>query len=181
MKKFLVSALAALVLLGAGTAFAQTDTATHNLNISIPDLVMIRIVTTDGSTTPFVTFDYGTGSGNEGTYITAIENPGGDWLEPTEGNIDRVEVLVTSLDKTWDVDVEAGAFVLDGLDASDVRVTPTSGTGFTLAAGTGFASGSGGGGWTSLGISSNSYELFVNGEEEEGGDTIEVTYTLTAI
>ena len=175
MQKYIIPTLAAFILLTTGTAFAQQTSANHDLRVTIPEVVMIRIVAPDGETA-FVAFDYADPA-NQGTYFTALE-AGGGVLPPTSGNITDIEVL--AIGTAWTVSVTATAFsALGGVGLDDITVTPDAsfGTPFTLDDGTDAMTGSAGN-WTSLGIDWESYALTVNGDETDGTETITVTYTI---
>ncbi|MCA1789577.1 MAG: hypothetical protein LC667_06910 [Thioalkalivibrio sp.] len=174
MKKFLVSTLATFVLVSFGSVFAQQISDNHQLEVTIPDVLMIRVVTSD-NTAATVQFDYANEL-YEDNYFAALEADGA-WLPPTGGNITDVEVL--AIGGPWTVDVTTGDFALAGLAREDVRVTPTAGfSAFFLNDADDVASGSAGGGWTPLGISFDEYALWVDGDEGAGSDEITVTYSI---
>lgn len=182
MKKYIIPLLASLVLLATGTAFAQIqdpplqDDASHDLIVTIPAAVMIRIVPTDASPSAAVAFDF---VSDDTAYLAAIDTPAGDWVDPTSHNLGAIEVLAVG--SGWRVAVQASAALTNtAIDLDQVRVTSTvTAIGdFVLdTAAADIATGPAGT-WQSLGISGNSYELFVDGSETAGSDTITVTYTV---
>lgn len=175
MKKYIIPTLAALVLLASSTAFAQQTEDDHDLRVTIPEVVMIRILAPTGEAA-FVEFDYAA-TANQPTYFAALELGGNQTLPPTDGNISDIEVL--AIGTTWQINVSAPAFALGGVSLADIGVTPDPafGTPFTLSTGTA-ALGGGATPWTSLGIDWESYSLTVNGDEDAGDETIIVTYTI---
>lgn len=178
MKKFLVTSLAAIVVASLGSAFAQ-NTASHELRVTIPQVVGIRIQSTPAAEVvpTTVVFDYAD-SGNQAAYLAAIGSGVGNWLPPTGYSLGEVEVLAVGTG--WRVTVAAsGSLTTTGIDLDQVRVTPTAGAAFLLDSVSNIATGTATA-WSGLGISGASYELFVDGTEDAGDDTITVTYSIFA-
>lgn len=169
MKKFLVSALATVVLVSFGSVFAQ-QTADHQLRVTIPDVLMIRILTDDG-TSPFVAFDF---LATQATFLAALDT--GAMLPATDGNLTSVQVL--AIGSSYTVDASASAFTLAGLARGDVLVQMQDGNDFRLDSGDDIATGGATGGWFDIGIATDSYFLFIDGDEAAGTDTITVTYSI---
>ncbi len=180
MKKYLTATLAMFVLLATSSAFAQVadpplqDSSRHELTVTIPAAVMIRIVPTDSSPTAAVAFDF---VANEASYLTAIEAAGGTWVGPTSHNLGAIEVLAVG--SGWRVTVDTSADLANtGIGLDRVRVTRAASAGqFLLNSTANIATGLAGT-WQSLGISGDSYELLLDGTENAASDTIEVIYTV---
>jgi len=197
MKKLVAISIVAAMLLASGAAFAQSSQQ-HDVTVRIPEALMIRITGGSGNaaaTDPAVTFDYLSGTG----YFAAVETEAGGWLAPTE-TPNFVDVRVFANRGGWSVAVSAVDFTFvptDGsseefsaLPLSRIRVTPvTAGSNvnlvlddgsFNLASGT-IANGTNATqGWQSLGFGGNNYEFFVDGTEEAGTYTTQVTYAISA-
>ena len=199
VKKLLVTTVIAAMLLAAGAAFGQSN-QTHQLEVNIPNLVMIRIV--DGSNAaaanPSVVFDLTTGTAldellamNEATTFV-----------PTS-TTDFGDVVVFSNRATWSVSVSASEFNRStGPDTTTSGETPLSisavsverppvasfPTGVLSVASTwtlgtasqGIANGEQTRGFRSLGFGGADYRLTLTGEEAPGGYQSTVTYSITA-
>ena len=199
MNKFLVSTLAMLVVVSFGSVFAQSNTASHDVRVRIPDLLMLRIVDGTGNNTvaaPVVGFDFDTNAAGRAAYMTVVEDGAAADLEPTSSNFG--DIVVLSNRASWTVDVAAADFTFtdnvatDGVDVdayglalSDISVAITGadtsvGASFTLGTNQDIASGSRTTGWRSLGIAASGYRITVNGDEAPGTYVATVTYTVTA-
>jgi hypothetical protein len=183
MKKLVATLIATVVLFGFGTVSAQaTDSADHELRVTIPEILMIRIVTT-GPNPAFVEFNYAAAA-NQPAYLTAIEAPGG-WLPATSSNITDIQVL--SIGLLWGLTVQATSFgdgsglsVADG--ESDVAVFQGTPDQFFITDLDSDVMDGGPGNYQSLGITGLDYSLWVNGDEDPSQThTITVTYTVTEI
>lgn len=178
MQKLLIATLATLVFGAFGSVFAQQDSVDHDVRITIPEVVMIRVVT-DDEQPAFVAFDYAAAA-HQATYFAVLESAAGSGpLPATDTNLEDVQVL--AIGTTWEVLVTtSGTFTTTGFELADVQVTPSAGDAFvayTLATGTAIANGVATN-WIGLGISGDDFALFVDGLESDGDDTITVTYTI---
>jgi hypothetical protein len=179
MKKYIIPALAAFALASFGTALAQSS-ASHDLRVTIPEVVGIRILPTSAAdvVTTSVVFDYAA-AGNQAAYATALQSAGVVYLPPTSFSLGDIEVIAVGTE--WSVAITtSGPLTNTGIDLSRVRVTSSVHGVFTLASGAGVATGVATN-WTSLGISGASYALGVDGTELDGDDLITVTYTISSI
>jgi hypothetical protein len=179
MKKLVIASLAAIAFASLGSALAQ-DSASHQLQVTIPEVLGIRILPTPAAdvTTTSVVFDYAAAA-NQADYLAALATAGTVYLPPTSYSLGDIEVLAAGTD--WSVSVTtSGTLANTGIDLGMVRITSSIHGAFTLGAGAGIATGSATT-WTSLGISGADYELGVDGSELDGDDTITVTYTISAI
>lgn len=185
MKKLVATLIATGMLVGLGAVSAQaaaTDSADHELRVTIPEILMIRIVVND-TLAPFVEFDYASAA-NQAAYLTAIEAPGG-WLPPTSSNITDIQVLSIGLD--WDLSVQATSFGAgSGLSvvalSSDVAVFEGTANEYFITDTDSVVTSGGPGNYQSLGITGLAYSLWVNGDEDPSQThTITVTYTVTEI
>lgn len=207
MKKFLVSALALFVLGSFGSVFAQANTADHDLQVRIPNLLMLRItngISTASVATPVVNFNFIDNAGGLTAYLALVEGGVAGSLGPTFSNFG--DIVVLSNRGAWTVDVEASAFVFiddvittgedvpngAGLALSDITIDPSAVAGgpngitsindtFTLSTvEQSIAAGTRTQGWTSLGIGGSAYSIAVSGDEGPGTYDTTVTYTITA-
>lgn len=179
MKKLAIISLAAVVLASFGSALAQ-DTASHELQVTIPQVVGIRILPTPAADVAItdVVFDYAAVA-NQPAYMTALQAAGVVYLPPTSYSLGDIEVIAVGTD--WSVSVStSGSLANTGIGLDRVRITSSLHGVFDLSDGTDIADGTPTA-WTSLGISGASYELGVDGTEDAGDDTITVTYTISAI
>jgi hypothetical protein len=184
-------------LLLAGFAAGQ---GAHDVTVSIPDVIGIRIVGS-GDGPRAVVFDYGD---DAAAYAAAVLGDGR--LLPTDvRSFSGVEVNATRRGR-WSVQVVATPLAYtgpgngDGLALGDVRVVRGSRSGLAqdaitwqgnagwywadwqlstsaqaIASRTGATRG-----WRSLGFSGLDYEVAVQGDEDPGSYTTTVTYLLTA-
>jgi hypothetical protein len=197
MKKLIATAVISAVLLATGVAFGQS--ASHDVEVLIPNVLMLRI--TDGSgndpaTDPSVTFDF-QATANVDDYLDAVNAGGGD-LAPTAVS-SFGDVVVFSNRATWNVTVGASTlgFVDNlgltvtgtGVALSDITVAPsgTAGpnvssvdTSWDLTTTGSIANGVRTQGWRSLGFSGGDYRLAVNGDENPGTYSTTVEYTIAA-
>jgi hypothetical protein len=183
MKKLVATLIATSMLVGMGTVSAQ---ASHDVTVSIPQVMMIRIV--DGSNAsapnPSVIFNI-----DASAYAALFEGDGtGGQLASTSAP-DFGDVIVFST-MPWRVNVSASetgdGWV--GLSLADISVVPSNTPGdnvteslttWNLATTTNLFVGRATRGWRSLGFSGMDYSLTVNGEES-GTYTASVTYTIAA-
>ena len=201
MKKLVITSMVASLLLAAGAAFGQEDQSqTHQLQVNIPNLVMIRIV--DGgnaaSVDPTVVFDLTTGTALDA--LLAMNEAA--TFEPTLTE-QFGDVVVFSNRATWSVSVEATDFVrTNGPDISESEETPLSISAVSVirpsvvsfpigvssveptwtlgTASQGIANGVQTRGFRSLGFGGADYRLTLTGEEAPGGYQSTVTYSITA-
>lgn len=176
MKKYIIASLAAIALASLSSALAQ-DTASHELQVTIPEVLGIRTQpTTDADLSVLdVVFDYADVD-NQAAYLAVLATPGSGWLPATDYSLGDVEVLAAGTG--WRVTVSTvGTMANTGIGLARLRVTPTSFGAFTLDSVANVATGSATT-WQSIGISGASYELFVDGTETAGDDTITVTYSI---
>jgi len=199
VKKLLVTTVIAAMLLAAGAAFGQPN-QTHQLEVNIPNLVMIRIV--DGSNAasvdPTVVFDLTTGTALDA--LLAMDGTAA--FEPT--STERFgDVVVFSNRATWSVSVAASDFVRTGEpDITELGETPLSLSavsverppvasfpiGVSSVAPTwtlsttpeSIANGVQTRGFRSLGFSGADYRLTLTGAEAPGDYASTVTYSITA-
>lgn len=178
MKKFLVSSIIGALLLTAGQAFAAvhvpSDDASHELEIVIPEVLMIRI---DASGDSAVVFDYGS---EFDRYFELLEGGGSGALAPTQRSFENISVFANY--DAWTVSVTAKG---DALVNERVSVHPSAGSDFLTVSefkldGSAIAQGKQTQGWQPLGISGNDYLLAVNGTETPGTYTATITYSITA-
>jgi hypothetical protein len=194
MKKLVATLIATSMLVGLGTVSAQ---ASHDLEIRIPEALMIRITSgtgIDAVTTGLVEFDFVT---NPTAYFAALESDGVTSLVPTQVE-DFGAVIVFANRGTWRVSVSASTlgFVSDvvagetaaGIALTDIRVAPASlpeanvlfrAAGWNVNQGE-IANGARTQGWRSLGFGGADYLLDVDGDEAPGTYTTTVTYTIAA-
>lgn len=178
MKKFIITSLTAALLLAAGQAFAvvnvaPSDDASHELEIVIPQVLMIRIVA-DGNSA--VVFDYGA---EFDQYFDLLEGGSSGDLAPTQPSFDDISVFANY--DAWTVSVAANG---DALVSDRVSVHPSAGSGFLNGTsfaldGSTIATGAQTQGWRSLGISGSDYRLFVDGTEVPGQYSATITYSIT--
>jgi hypothetical protein len=174
MKKLVATLIATGMLLGIGVVAAQP--ATHELSVTIPQMLLVRIVV-DDNVLPFVEFDF---ANNPAPYLAAIEL-GGAFVSPTDSNI--IDIEVVSIGDSWTLSVGATAFAAtSGLSVasadSDVVVFQGLTNQFAIteaAAPVRF----GPAGYQSLNITGFDYRLFVDGDENPvGTHSIMVTYSV---
>lgn len=197
MNRLTVSLVAALAAVW-GLAWAQS--ANHQLAVTIPDYVGIRILGS-GSGPRAVVFDF---ASEPTAYLEAITN--GGIVAPTSvSRFDDIEVNVTHSGR-WTVAVVATPLAYsgpgsgDGLTLGRIRVVRGSRSGLEQTAITGpgnsawywpawllsttaqqIASRTGAtGGWRSLGFNGWDYEVRVHGNEDPGSYATVVTYLLSA-
>lgn len=179
MKKFLVSSIIGALLLTAGQAFAvvavPSDDASHELEIVIPEVLMIRI---DASGDSAVVFDYGN---DFDQYFELLEDGSSGSLAPTQQSFENISVFANY--DAWTVSVAANG---DALVSDRVSVHPSAGSAFLNGItsfgldGSTIAQGQQTQGWRPLGISGSDYRLFVDGTETPGQYTATITYSITA-
>ena len=174
MKKYLVSSIIGGLLLGA-SAFAQDlgSSASHELEIVIPEVLMIRIDATGASN---VVFDYGT---SFDAYFQLLEDGSNGQLAPTQKSFENVSVFANY--EAWVVTVKASG---DALVNERVTVRPTAPTAYmTVDAfklnGDVIAKGNQTQGWRPLGIAGTDYLLAVDGTETPGTYTATITYSIS--
>jgi hypothetical protein len=193
----LLMTLVALVTAGSVTA----QSTQHELRVTTPDFIGIRIVGSGTAGARGVTFDYGTAAE---AYLAATGGSGN--LPTTSVNrFDRIDVQVTRQGR-WSLHVIATPFAFSGpgdpagLALSDVRVERGATSGLVQNAipvggggNNGYATSwslsstaqriawrnGGTGGWRSLGFSGWDYTLRVHGDEAPGSYLTTVTYFLT--
>jgi len=201
MKKFLIATLVMFVLGSVGVVFGQANTASHDLRVRIPDLLMLRI--TNGSNAsvaaPVVNFNFVDNAGGLAAYLALVESGVAGNLDPTFTNFG--DVVVLSNRGSWVVTVAATNFDFQpddsvgdgaaGLALSDITVDigATAGSNGITSINDTFAlsfdpqtivAGTRTQGWTPLGIGGNSYSIAVSGDEAPGTYDTTVTYTITA-
>jgi hypothetical protein len=174
MKKFLVSSFIGALLFGAG-AFAQDlgGSASHELEIVIPEVLMIRI---DAAGASNVVFDYGT---SFEAYFELLEDGSDGQLAPTERSFENVSVFANY--EAWLVTVEADG---DALVSERVSVRPAAPSRYMSVErfglnGDTIARGSQTQGWRPLGIAGSDYLLAVDGTETPGTYTATITYSIS--
>ena len=194
MKKFLTAALTTGLILALGAGFANQSSASHGVDIRIPNVLFLRITNgtnnerLDGTT---VNFNFTADAAATNAYldhVTAVDDGADPWIGSTDAAPAFGDVVVFSnRNNAWNVSVEATntAFGLD-----NIRVTPdpalnTSGaepvdTSWTLstAAVDIFTDGDQTQGWQSLGFSAADYEIRLDGTELHGDYFTTVTYTI---
>jgi hypothetical protein len=188
-----------LVLLSlAWTSTALAQSISHDVSVTIPDVIGIRIIG-GGAGDRAVTFDY---AADPAAYLAATRGSG--VLLPTSVNrFTDVQVNVTRRGR-WSVEAVAtpwtyvGSGAAASLPLASVRVIRGARSGLTQNA----ISGPGGsafyratwalstanqriasrtgatGGWRSMGFNGWDYELLVDGSEDPGSYTTVVTYVL---
>jgi hypothetical protein len=173
MKKFLVSSIIGGLLLGA-SVFAQElgDSASHELEIVIPEVLMIRI---DASGASNVVFDYGT---EFDAYFELLEDGSTGALAPTASSFENVSVFANY--ENWGVTVKAAG---DELVNQRVTVQPAAGSNYLTVKefklnGDLIATGNQTQGWRPLGIAGADYRLFVDGTETPGTYKATITYSI---
>lgn len=197
MKKLIATAVVTTMLLATGAAFGQS--ASHEVEVRIPNVLMLRI--TDGvgnaeATAPSVSFDF---QADFDTYLDAVNSGVVTDLFPTDVN-DFGDVIVFSNRGTWNVTVATTGITFandlnlvgvtgNGVALTDITVAPPAAAlhgsiqaraaSWNLAGGQ-IANGVRTQGWRSLGFSGNDYRLAVNGDEDPGTYTTTVTYTIAA-
>ena len=192
----LARVLLMLAIFVLGTPQALGQSAEHQLSVSTPSYVGIRIVGS-GTGARAVIFDY---AARPDAYLTAVDT--GAALPPTAVNrFDDVQLNVTRRGR-WRIHVQATTFVYAGsaapagLALSDIRVTRTRPQNAVFGPGNSAryettwtlsttpteiaTSNRSTGGWRSLGFSGWDYSLAVDGDEAAGSYTTVVTYSLTA-
>jgi hypothetical protein len=192
MKK-LIGTLATLgLVLTLGVGFANAPSASHDVNIRIPNVLFLRITDgisnarLDGTT---VNFDFNADDAAINTYldhVTAVDDGADPWIGSTDNDPAFGDVIVFSNRAAdWRVTVQATdtAFGL-----ANIRVTPggTNTSGATAvgpwtlstAATNIFTNGSRTQGWQSLGFSAADYEIRLDGTELPGDYFTAVTYTI---
>lgn len=173
MKKFLVSSIIGGLMLGAG-AFAQDlgSSASHELEIVIPEVLMIRIDATGASN---VVFDYGT---EFDTYFELLEDGSNGSLAPTADSFENISVFANY--EAWSVSVRAEG---DRLVNERVTVRPAAPSDYMAVDtfrldGNRIASGNQTQGWRPLGIAGADYLLFVDGTETPATYRATITYSI---
>lgn len=178
MKKFAVLTIVGALLLTFGQAFAAVapvNEASHELEIIIPDVLMIRIDAGESASTR-VTFDYGS---EFDTYFKMLEGGADGDLKPTQQSFENISVFANRA--SWTVNVTAKGHELVN---QRISVQPAKASDYVLGAfklnGDLVAQGKQTQGWRPLGISGADYRLFVDGTEPPGTYTATVTYSITA-
>ena len=179
MKKLITTALVTGLLLGLGATAAQAS-VDHELRIEIPAVLMIRFVdgagvaVADAATVAFEPTAAAIAAGNLEFGPASVDL---NWAD--------VEVFANTTDTNWQLLVATDN---DDFEWSKVTVTPAGGllteafslpegeasrifASTTLAAPLGAV-------WTALGISPATYELTLDGFEDEGTYETTVTYTI---
>lgn len=199
MKKLVAISIVTALVLASGATFGQSASASHDVEIRVPNVLMLRI--TDGggnaaATNPTVTFDF-QDVANVDTYLDIVNGGGGD-LSPT--NVSNFgDVIVFSNRATWSVTVAASGITFandlglagvtgNGVALSDITVAPNGAPGLNVSSvsaswdltGSQIANGVRTQGWRSLGFSGRDYRFAVNGDEDPGTYTTTVTYTIAA-
>lgn len=185
MKKSFSTTLALLLVTLLGTSMAQTlftaeSTADHQLDVVIPEVLFVRIL----GTTPTVTFDL---TIDVDGYLVAADD--GTPITSTSSTMTDVQVWANS---GWALTVSAAEFLNAGsLVIANVGVNPRAGDAdpsvttllgsFRLDEIESIAEGDATGGWASVGINGDDYEIYVDGSEAEGPHTTTVTYTITSL
>jgi hypothetical protein len=193
-KRWLLAAM--LIVIG----WSEAQGATHDLSVTLPDVVGIRVVG-GGSGARDVVFDY---ASNPGSYLVAVH--GYSVLLPTGvSRFTDVQVNATRNGR-WNVEAVASPLTYvgpgsgSGLNLADIRVVRGVRSGLVQNAISGSGNSAGyvtewrlstdpqriafsrgsSGGWRSLGFNGWDYELTVDGNEDPGAYTTVVTYLLTA-
>lgn len=177
MKKLIITSLTAALLLTASHALAAVSNpndASHELEITIPEVLMIRIDASDNSS---VIFDYGT---DFNQYFDLLEDGSSGTLPPTTKSFENISVFANY--EHWVVSVTAKGHELV---TERVTVAPTNpstylGTTEFKLDGNEIAKGTQTQGWQPLGISGNDYLLYVDGTETPGEYNATITYSITA-
>ena len=193
MKKLLVTALAIGLVLTLGVGFANAPSASHNVDIRIPNVLFLRITDgTDNDRLDGTTINFSF-TANEAAinayldHVTAVDAGADAWIGHTDGTPAFGDVIVFSnRNNAWRVTVVATdtAFGL-----ANIRVTPgrpnlststAAGAFWTLSttAANIFANGGRTEGWKSLGFSADDYEIRLDGTELPGNYFTTVTYTI---
>jgi hypothetical protein len=172
MKKLVVTLIAIGMLLGLGTALAQSSQS-HGVSVTLPGVLMIRLVSgASNAAVPSpdaVVF-------NLSSYTAANFDPTGTYVPtpPTTYNWNDVAVFSNSADWVVTLSLESD---LGGFDWSKVAVAATAP--FTLFPGV-IASGGPGGGFSRLGFGPQDFELTLDGTEGAGSYSVTVIYTIAA-
>ncbi len=195
MKKLVVISIVAGLVLALGAAFANQNSASHGVDIRIPNVLFLRI--TDGESNARVTdavvrFNFTADAATTNAYldhVTAVTSEADAWIGSTDTTPAFGDVVVFSnRNESWVVTVQATAFATTGFDLSSVRVTPSGANesgatrvgSWTLS--TAAQNVATGGaqtlGWKPLGISANDYEVRLDGSELPGDYETTVTYTI---
>ncbi len=177
MKKFLITSIISGLLIGLGGAFAQQQLgsdASHELEIVIPNVLMIRIDATGHSN---VVFDYGR---SFDAYFELLEGGNSGQLSPTDKSFENVSVFANY--DAWIVTVKADG---DALVNERVSVRPTERSAYLVVDafqlnGDTIAKGAQTKGWRPLGIAGADYLLAVDGTETPGTYKATITYSITA-
>jgi len=174
MKKLVATLIATGMLVGLGAVFAQTLEASdsHELEITIPAVILLRFVSA-----PDVAL---TEAADPVVFTISAVNfdPLGTYEPDTGANWADIEVFFNDGDFT--VRVSTGN---DEFDWGKVTVTPAGGliaAAFALPVNSDreILGPTTAGNWQSLGISPASYSLTLTGEEEHGTYATTVTYTV---
>jgi len=194
MKK--LTALISTTILGliASSAFAASNTASHNVRVEIPAVMMIRIADTTGNnaaTNPTIVFNLLNSAGYQGLDGSTLTS----FSATNTNEFGAVEVLANT---GWNVNVSATETATDtggstipspNMDLARIKITPTSTgdpsitnplTSFDLTETGAIASGTKTSGWKSIGIEGSSYGVLLNGSETPGTYVYDVTYTIAA-
>ncbi len=190
MKKFLVSALATLVLASFGSVFAQSNAADHDVRVSIPEVLMLRFTLGSSNAAVAANLDIEFDMDGDTAYDAwlAAANPAATFeAGPTNsGDLgwDDVKVFVNR-SQPWSVTMTLDNEVVTpdaGWDWGKIQVTPSGAGVATNAFGlddSGVANGTARG-WSSLGFGPQNYALTLDGSEIAGDYSATVVYTLTA-
>lgn len=148
--------------------------AGHELEIVIPEVLMIRIGATGSSS---VVFDYGR---SFEAYFELLEGGGHGLLAPTARSFENVSVFAVY--GAWVVTVKADG---DALVRERVSVRPSERSEFLTVDvfelnGDVIARGAQTMGWRSLGVGGADYRLAVDGTESPGAYEATITYSITA-
>ncbi|TVR87530.1 MAG: hypothetical protein EA416_14460 [Trueperaceae bacterium] len=195
-KQLLVTALITGLVLALGAGFANQESASHDVDIRIPNVLFLRI--TDGNDNnrfeaPAVNFIFTDTEEAVVAYLDhvgAIVNLDDAWRGSTDDTPAFGDVIVFS-QVNWSVTVSAendGAvvFPLDrvrverGSGELDSSIT-TASESWTLAESESIFGGTSTQGWQSLGFSAANYEVYLDGSEDPGDSVIQVTYTIAAV
>ncbi len=191
MKKFLTAALTTGLILALGAGFANTPSASHGVDIRIPNVLFLRITDGDSNASlenTVVNFDFVTEIDAYLDHVTAVSDDAADpWIGSTDDDPAFGDVIVFSnRNNDWHVTVVATD---TGFGLSNIRVSP-SGDNESDAAEVGslwtlsttaediFTGGGRTNGWKSLGFSADDYEIRLDGTELPGDYSTVVTYTI---
>lgn len=183
MKKLVAAAIVSCILLGSGAVFAQDTPAlpvsasqSHGVSVTIPSLLMIRIVDEDSNAEV----------GSPDAVVFALEagtfEPEGANAHTNQPNWSDIRVFTNAAG--WRVFVETEGGSTD-FDWGKVGVTPATYGAFELPRQTDArvqiaSAETRTTGWLSLGIGPSSYVLTLTGDETPATYTTTVVYTIAA-